>query len=923
MKLVLLFLSSLVSALCVGQSFELTVPTVNGNAFAAETAYGNGVSVYDINKDGWPDLTICRHGLPVGVLLNNEGVFEEVGITIGTPSQARHWNWVDIDNDGDADGCLTSAEGFIELYEQTGDMEFELVTETGIINTTEEVYSNSWGDVNGDGYLDCYIAVYEMLLDEYDERNYLYLNNGDWTFTEMGDTNPANDGYNMSFMGTFMDYDNDNDPDIFVNNDRLDSFNHLYRNDGGTFTDVSTDAGIEEDFYAMSNTIADYNNDGFLDIFMSNNPEGSRLMKNQNGNAFVDASDASNLFVEAFGWAGNFFDFDNDGDLDFHFCSMPFWTLTGQNELHKNDGTGVFTNVTAAAGMDNQPSTTYASAVADFNNDGALDLVVYNEAPFGLQVWMNTADPGNWLEIKPISELSDTDAIGTRLECYAGGSYQMRYTMCGENFLGQNSDYVHFGLGEYNLVDSLVVTWRSGITNTYYNLPSGTSMDVVDVDVFDFAITGPSSYQFCDGDSVVLYTSHAGDVLWSNGETAPTLTVEASGSYYAQLPVGDGLYVSSDSVVVNVWASPTLDLSTTLAVCPWDSSTVTLQPVEPEATVFWSEGDLDGWLDGVVPPGNYVYTLSLVGNPCTITGTLDIPSVASLYTNVFTSDVSCYGEANGSATIELGGFPGADVNWFGVDPTTLPAGTYTPFVFGNLGCGTTLEVVIDQPEPLTPEAQATDAVCFGEATGSATVNCSGGVPDYTFDWQGADPENLTAGAYTVIATDANGCQAEAECTVEEPLELDLDLITTGTVNNQVEVLALATGGTSPYTISWDNGSEILEGELVLLDDLLTYEVTVSDANGCTLNLSYTNVDDLPHDHTAWFYPNPSTGLVYLRGLATSGTWVVTAIDGKQIRSGALQTFRQALHLEDLPAGVYIMQLHATNKVWKQPLVLTD
>ena len=95
-----------------------------------------------------------------------------------------------------------------------------MVTETGIINTTEEVYSNSWGDVNGDGYLDCYIAVYEMLLDEYDERNYLYLNNGDWTFTEMGDTNPANDGYNMSFMGTFMDYDNDNDPDIFVNNDR-------------------------------------------------------------------------------------------------------------------------------------------------------------------------------------------------------------------------------------------------------------------------------------------------------------------------------------------------------------------------------------------------------------------------------------------------------------------------------------------------------------------------------------------------------------------------------------------------------------------------------------------------------------------------------------------------------------------------------
>ena len=67
MKLVLLFLSSLVSALCVGESVELTVPTVNGNDFAAETAYGNGVSVYDINIDGWSDLTICRHGFPMGI----------------------------------------------------------------------------------------------------------------------------------------------------------------------------------------------------------------------------------------------------------------------------------------------------------------------------------------------------------------------------------------------------------------------------------------------------------------------------------------------------------------------------------------------------------------------------------------------------------------------------------------------------------------------------------------------------------------------------------------------------------------------------------------------------------------------------------------------------------------------------------------
>lgn len=923
MKLVLLFLSSLVSAFCVGQSFELTNPTAEGIGFSSETEYGNGMSVFDVNHDGWPDLTLCRHGLPVAVLFNNQGSFEQIDLELGIPSQARHWNWVDIDNDGDADGCLTTAEGFVELYEQTGEMEFELVTGSGITNTTEEVYSNSWGDVNGDGYLDCYIAVYEMLMDDFNERNYLYLNNGDWTFTEMGDDNPASDGYNMSFMGTFMDYDNDNDPDIFVNNDRIGSFNHLYRNDGGTFTDVSNDTGVEEDFYAMSNTIADYNNDGYLDIFMSNNPEGSRLMKNQGGTSFVDASDDSNLFVEAFGWAGNFFDFDNDGDLDFHFCSMPFWTLNGQNELHENDGTGTFTNVTEVAGMDNQPTSTYASAVADFNNDGALDLVVYNEAPFGLQVWMNTADPGNWLEIKPTSALGNTDAIGTRLECYAGGSYQMRYTMCGENFLGQNSDYVHFGLGEYAVVDSLVVTWRSGIKNTYYNLPSGTSMEVNDVDAFSFEITGPVAYQFCEGDSVTLYTSDGGDVLWSNGETAPSITVDESGSYYAQLSVGDGMYISSDSVSVNVWPTPTLDLVTTLAVCPWDSSTVTLLPVEEETQITWENDALGGWVDGPVTPGEYAYTLSFDGNPCTYSGTLSIPEVLPIYTEVITTDASCAGEANGSATVVLGGFPGADVNWFGADPEALAAGTYTPFVYGDLGCGIGVEIVIDEPEALLPAAQATDVLCFGDATATGEVTCSGGVPEYEFDWQGVDPDALTAGTYTIVVTDANGCQAEASCTVNQPDALDLELITTGVLDGQVEVLALINGGTAPYAITWDGGAELLEGELVQLDDLLTYAVTVEDANGCTLEMSYTDVADVEGAVTPWLYPNPSTGVVYLRGFSAMGTWVVSAMDGKHLRDGLLQPLRQTLNLEELPAGTYLLQIAAAGRIWTQPLVLID
>ena len=258
-----------------------------------------------------------------------------------------------------------------------------------------------------------------------------------------------------------------------------------------------------------------------------------------------------------------------------------------------------------------------------------------------------------------------------------------------------------------------------------------------------------------------------------------------------------------------------------------------------------------------VGAGTYEVTIT-DNNGCSFTGqvTIEEPDEA-LDVDVSTTGTACSGDSDGTATANVtGGTPPYSITW-NTDPvqtgetaTDLESGNYTVEVVDDLGCTTSQIFTISSPQPLEVEALSIqDVDCFGEATGSVTVQATGGTTPYSYTWDTDPPTTgnsltgVVAGTYTVTVVDANDCETTLEVEIEEPEEaLDLELVElqdptcNGDSNGSIEVLA--SGGTAPYDYSWDT-TPPQSGPL--LEDLEagTYNLTVEDANGCTIDAEYT------------------------------------------------------------------------------------
>ena len=244
--------------------------------FDQETIYGSSVlgpsiSFFDYDNDGWDDITIPASATRDFQFFKNvEGSFEKANLPISSNGiQARHAIWVDYDNDGDHDFFATSDLGHLWLYRNDGNNVFIDITDSsGLPSTDIPYWGSSWGDYDTDGILDVFISVRDA---DQIHGNLLYKGNGDGTFNNVTVSSGVSpDGF-ITFCSSFFDYDNDGDQDIYTANDKCITPNTLYRNNGdGTFTDVSIATGTNLYMSAMSTTIDDFNNDGWLDIYVTN-----------------------------------------------------------------------------------------------------------------------------------------------------------------------------------------------------------------------------------------------------------------------------------------------------------------------------------------------------------------------------------------------------------------------------------------------------------------------------------------------------------------------------------------------------------------------------------------------------------------------------------------------------------------------------
>jgi hypothetical protein len=439
------------TAPALAQSFtDVTTAPLN------DAGNGYGMAWGDYDNDGHLDLYLVNSGSANKLFRNNgNGTFTDVtAAPLNSNAGGRSAVWGDYDNDGDLDLYLVNFGSANKLFRNNGDGTFTDVT-TGALADNGNGAAAAWADYDNDGYVDLYIS-------KENQPNKLLHNNGDGTFTDVTPATLADAGQSEGVA--WGDYDNDGDLDLYVAN--LGTANKLFRNDGGgNFTDVSASAGVNDAFNGTGVAWGDYDNDGDLDLFLVNAQTGTdKLFRNNGDGTFTDVSnllpvDSGNGRSVAWG------DYDNDGDLDLYITNF------GQaNKLFRNDN-GTFVDATAGTPL-GDTGNSRGAAWGDFDGDGDLDLYLVNSGAAN-KLFRNDQPAGNhWLEVKLVGTISNKSAIGARVTVVAGGVSRMQEVSGGSGFLSQNSLPIEFGLGASNTIDSLIVNWPSGVRQAARPVPA-------------------------------------------------------------------------------------------------------------------------------------------------------------------------------------------------------------------------------------------------------------------------------------------------------------------------------------------------------------------------------------------------------------------------------------------------------------------
>ena len=504
---------------------------------------GSGAAWGDYDNDGWLDLYLVNFAGPLtlspgqlaasparNALYRNrgDGTFEEVAVEAGVDFRGYGMGaaWGDYDNDGWLDLFVT-AYGRNVFYRNNGDDTFADHTVEAGLGGQEGFWAGaSWGDYNRDGWLDLYVTGYVRYasLDagpvtslQYDieapasinpssfppERNLLYRNDGDGTFTEVGRLAGVDNPQGRSLSAAWSDLDADGWPDLYVANDVSD--NVLYRNLGnGLFEEISHRALVADYRGAMGIAVGDWDLDEDLDLFITHwIAQENALYNNQTANLpgkagpvqlrFMDVADRFGLgqiALDYIGWGTFFFDYDNDGRLDlfvangstFQQRKAPHLLVPMKSQLFWNGGVerGFFDVSAVSGAFFEMDHVSRGAASGDYDNDGDPDLVVINHNGPAVLLRNEGGQGKSWLQVDVRQH--NRSAIGARVRVVAGDRIQIREVGSQSSYCSQNSPVVHFGLSDVQVVDTLEVRWPDGALRTLTRIPARQKMLIRDQD---------------------------------------------------------------------------------------------------------------------------------------------------------------------------------------------------------------------------------------------------------------------------------------------------------------------------------------------------------------------------------------------------------------------------------------------------------
>jgi hypothetical protein len=499
---------------------------------AGYTALGASVAVADFDRDGFDDFFITDSSVTgKNRLYRNQHNFtftdvaEAAGLADGNDKEnaSAAALWLDFNNDGWPD-LLLIRFGHNQLFQNLGNGRFKDVTRQAGLDCYLNSITATAFDYDHDGYVDILIGAYFQAVnlfkpstprffpESFETANngggvVLYHNNGNGTFTNVTEkAGLKQSGWTLS-VG-HGDADNDGWDDLYVACDfGTDRFFHNQRD--GTFKDITESAIGIDTKKGMNVDWGDFDNDGLLDIYVTNITdeymrEGNFLWRNNGNLTFSDVSRETGTFDTGWGWGAKFFDYDNDGWLDLYVLNgwvsagkesyvpdifamitkpgldladarnwpaMGTKSLSGyqRKRLFHNDHGQMFRDDAKRHGLDSEFDGR-GVAVADFDNDGRLDLIVANANNEPL-LYRNIMPAGaHWVEFLLEGTRSNRAAVGAQVRISVGGKQRLSFVNGGSSFAGQSSARVHFGLGPTDSLEKVEVRWPSGLVETYHGL---------------------------------------------------------------------------------------------------------------------------------------------------------------------------------------------------------------------------------------------------------------------------------------------------------------------------------------------------------------------------------------------------------------------------------------------------------------------
>ena len=437
---------------------------------------GPGVALSDYDDDGDLDLFATNTGQNALYANRSEpGLFALERVDAGIDDFSEQWTgaaFADYDNDGTMDLYVGNFFGANILYRGDGKGHFNKV-ELGVDNPEGTTAGVAFGDPDNDGDLDLIVANYfHRVVEPLSERNVFYLNQ-DGSFLDISQQlGVATEG--RSFQPLFFDFDHDGWSDLYIVNDF--GPNELYHNRGNLdFADISAASGSNDPGSGMGGTLGDYDNDGDLDIYITNFGVNTLFANNRNG-TFSEVAESIGMNDVYVGWGTEFFDYDNDGDQDLYVVNggMEWNNQLGRyayapNIFYVNDAELGFIDATSTLGV----GDSYGGrglAVGDLDGDGYQDMVVLNVDHKPI-VYRNEAASNHWLKVRPQGTISNYNGIGAKVRVVAGGVEQYQEVLCGSSYLSQSSMELDFGLGSAETIDLVEVRWpASGAVQQWKNL---------------------------------------------------------------------------------------------------------------------------------------------------------------------------------------------------------------------------------------------------------------------------------------------------------------------------------------------------------------------------------------------------------------------------------------------------------------------